>query len=124
RRTSRASGSRRSSRASSPRRSSPSGHGGARRGGRAGTPSPLDRSRNDAREQFFFLNGRAVRDRVFLGAVRAAYANLLPPRRQPSVFLWLEVPPDEVDVNVHPTKAEVRFRRASDVFALLQSALR
>jgi DNA mismatch repair protein MutL len=89
-----------------------------------GYASPLDRSRNDARQQLFFLNGRAVRDKVFLGAVRAAYANLLPPRRQPSVFLWLEVPPEEVDVNVHPTKAEVRFRRASDVFALLQGALR
>jgi DNA mismatch repair protein MutL len=89
-----------------------------------GYASPLDRSRNDARQQLFFLNGRAVRDKVFLGALRAAYANLLPPRRQPSVFLWLEVPPDEVDVNVHPTKAEVRFLKASDVFALLQSALR
>ncbi|MEZ0227343.1 MAG: DNA mismatch repair endonuclease MutL [Planctomycetota bacterium] len=89
-----------------------------------GYTSPLDRSRSDARQQLFFLNGRAVRDKVFLGAVRSAYANLLPPRRQPSVFLWLDVPPDEVDVNVHPTKSEVRFRRASDVFALLQSALR
>lgn len=89
-----------------------------------GYTSPLDRSRSDARQQLFFLNGRAVRDKVFLGAVRSAYANLLPPRRQPSVFLWLEVPPDEVDVNVHPTKSEVRFRRASDVFALIQSGLR
>ncbi|HZV03351.1 MAG TPA: DNA mismatch repair endonuclease MutL [Planctomycetota bacterium] len=98
------------------------------RGGRGvrlrGYASPLDRSRNDARQQLFFLNGRAVRDKVFLGALRAAYANLLPPRRQPSVFLWLDVPPDEVDVNVHPTKAEVRFLKASDVFALLQAALR
>jgi DNA mismatch repair protein MutL len=86
--------------------------------------SPLDRSRNDARQQLFFLNGRAVRDKVFLGAVRAAYANLLPPRRQPTVILWLDVPPDEVDVNVHPTKSEVRFRRGSDVFSLIASALK
>lgn len=89
-----------------------------------GYASPLDRSRGDARQQLFFLNGRAVRDRVFLGAVRDAYAHLLPPRRHPSVLLWLDVPPDEVDVNVHPTKAEVRFRRASDVFALIVSTLR
>ncbi|MBI3725509.1 DNA mismatch repair endonuclease MutL [bacterium] len=94
-------------------------------GGRLrGYASPLDRGRSDGKRQFFFLNGRAVRDRVFLGAVRAAYANLLPPRRFPVVLLWLEVPPSEVDVNVHPTKAEVRFRRASDVYALIVSSLR
>jgi DNA mismatch repair protein MutL len=99
----------------------PRSGGGARLRGYA---SPLDRSRSDARQQLFFLNGRAVRDRIFLGAVRDAYANLLPPRRQPTVFLWLEVPPDEVDVNVHPTKAEVRFRRASDIYGLVVASLR
>mgnify|MGYP001443229740 CR=1 FL=1 len=89
-----------------------------------GYASPLDRSRGDSQQQWFFLNGRAVRDVTLLSAVKTAYADLLPPRRHASVLLWLEVPADEVDVNVHPQKAEVRFRRAREVYGAVVRAIR
>jgi DNA mismatch repair protein MutL len=58
----------------------------------------------------FFLNGRSIRDRVLLRGVSEAYRELLPHGRYPVAFVFLELPPGEVDVNVHPTKIEVRFR--------------
>ncbi|RMG12123.1 MAG: DNA mismatch repair endonuclease MutL [Planctomycetota bacterium] len=89
-----------------------------------GYASPCDRSRGDSRQQFFILNGRAVRDVTLLTAVKQAYANLLPPRRHPSVVLWIDLDPADVDVNVHPQKAEVRFRRDRIVFRVVLDALR
>lgn len=88
-----------------------------------GYVTPCDISRGDSRQQFFFLNGRAVRDVTLLTAVKTAYANLLPPRRHATALLWIDVPPAEVDVNVHPQKTEVRFRRDRELFRLVQRTI-
>ena len=79
--------------------------------------------RPDATQQFLFVNGRLVRDRLLVGAVRAAYSDLIPRGRQPLLAIFVEVDPREVDVNVHPAKAEVRFRNPAGVRALLIGAL-
>jgi DNA mismatch repair protein MutL len=76
------------------------------------------------RHQYLFVNGRPVRDRLLLGAVRAAYMDVLAHDRHPLVALFLTLPPEEVDVNVHPAKAEVRFREAQLVRGLIVSSLR
>jgi DNA mismatch repair protein MutL len=73
---------------------------------------------------FTFVNRRAVRDRALQRAITQAYQNLLPRGRYPAVVLYLELAPDEVDVNVHPMKTEVRFRRAGAVFELVHHTLR
>lgn len=77
-----------------------------------------------AQKQFLFVNGRAVRDKVLLGAVRAGYMDVMAKDRYPVVCLFLHVPPEEVDVNVHPAKAEVRFRDSSIVRGLIVSSIR
>jgi len=74
--------------------------------------------------QYLFVNGRAVRDKLLIGAVRAAYADYLPRDRHPLVALFVTLPAREVDVNVHPAKAEVRFRDAGLVRALIVQALK
>jgi DNA mismatch repair protein MutL len=74
--------------------------------------------------QYLFVNGRAVRDKLLIGAVRAAYADYLPRDRHPLVALFVTLPSREVDVNVHPAKAEVRFRDAGLVRALIVHALK
>ncbi len=76
------------------------------------------------RHQYLFVNGRPVRDRLLLGAIRGAYSDVLAHDRHPSVALFLSIPSDEVDVNVHPAKAEVRFQDAALVRGLIVSALR
>jgi DNA mismatch repair protein MutL len=81
-------------------------------------------SRANALGQYLFVNGRPVRDKLLLGAVRAAYADYLPRDRHPLVALFVALPAREVDVNVHPTKAEVRFRNAGLVRALIVQALK
>ncbi len=74
--------------------------------------------------QYLFVNGRAVRDKLLLGAVRGAYADYLPRDRHPVVALFVTLGPGEVDVNVHPAKAEVRFRNAGLVRALIVHGLK
>jgi DNA mismatch repair protein MutL len=89
--------------------------------GHAGLPTF---NRPTASAQYLFVNGRPVRDRLLQGAVRGAYQDFLARDRHPAVVLFLDVPPEEVDVNVHPTKAEVRFRDAALVRGLIVGALR
>jgi DNA mismatch repair protein MutL len=80
--------------------------------------------RPDPGLQFLFVNGRPVRDKLLVGAVRAAYGDLLPKARYPLLALFVSLAPREVDVNVHPAKAEVRFRDAGGVRSLVVGALR
>jgi len=94
---------------------------GFRLTGHAGLPTY---NRGTAQQQFLFVNGRPVRDRLLQGAVRAAYDDFLSRDRHAVAALFLDAPPDLVDVNVHPAKAEVRFRDAALVRGLIVSALR
>jgi DNA mismatch repair protein MutL len=80
-------------------------------------------TRGNALAQYLFVNDRPVRDKLMLGAVRAAYADYLPRDRHPVVALFVTIDPREVDVNVHPAKTEVRFRDAGLVRALIVRAL-
>lgn len=80
--------------------------------------------RQDAALQFLFVNGRPVRDKLLIGAVRAAYGDLVPRGRNPLLALFVSVAPTDVDVNVHPAKVEVRFRDGATVRALLIGAMR
>jgi DNA mismatch repair protein MutL len=94
--------------------------GGLRVAGRASGPGL---SRSTGRDQHLFVNGRPIRDRRLLHAVQEAYATVLPRGRFPVLYLFLEIPAGEVDVNVHPAKAEVRFLRAGAVHDLVRDAL-
>lgn len=80
--------------------------------------------RPNARGQYLFLNGRFIRDRSLGYAIQEAYRGLVMTGRYPVTYLFLEMPSDAVDVNVHPTKIEVRFRDASTIFHLVLSAIR
>ncbi len=89
--------------------------------GFAGLPT-LNRA--TARDQYLFVNSRPVRDKLLLGAVRGAYQDYLARDRHPVVVLFLDLPGSEVDVNVHPAKAEVRFRDSALVRGLIVGALK
>ena len=80
-------------------------------------------NRPDASLQYLFVNGRPVKDRLLLSAIRGAYQDLVPRGRYPLVALFLDIPAEDLDVNVHPAKAEVRFREASLIRSLVVSAL-
>jgi DNA mismatch repair protein MutL len=81
-------------------------------------------TRANALGQYLFVNGRPVRDKLLVGAVRAAYSDYLPRDRHPVVALFVTVEPREVDVNVHPAKTEVRFRDGGLVRSLIVGSLR
>jgi DNA mismatch repair protein MutL len=89
--------------------------------GFAGLPT-LNRPTNQA--QYLFINSRPVKDRLLLAAVRAAYGDLVPRGRHPMLAIFIALPPEEVDVNVHPAKSEVRFRDSALVRGLVVNALR
>jgi DNA mismatch repair protein MutL len=90
-------------------------------GGVAGLPTY---NRGVADHQYLFVNGRPVKDRLLMGAIRGAYAEMLPRDRHAVVALFLDVPAGEVDVNVHPAKTEVRFRDPAMVRGMIVSGLR
>jgi DNA mismatch repair protein MutL len=94
---------------------------GVRVFGYAGVPTY---NRGNAQMQFLFVNGRPVRDKLLIGAVRGAYADFLARDRHPALALFVECDPAFVDVNVHPAKTEVRFRDAGLVRGLIVSALK
>ncbi|MHB1426901.1 MAG: DNA mismatch repair endonuclease MutL, partial [Gemmataceae bacterium] len=79
--------------------------------------------RGNSQTQYLILNGRWVRDRGFFQAVLDAYRGLLMTGRYPVAFLFVQMPPDQVDVNVHPTKAEVRFRNKDHLYQLVEQAV-
>lgn len=81
-------------------------------------------NRANASYQYLFVNGRPVKDKLLFGAVRAAYQDFLAPQRYPLLALFLEVPREDVDVNVHPAKTEVRFRDSGRIRGVLASALK
>ena len=90
-------------------------------GGVAGLPTF---HRGVADHQYLFVNARPVKDRLLIGAIRGAYAEMMPRDRHAVVALFLDVPADQVDVNVHPAKTEVRFRDPAMVRGLIVSGLR
>jgi len=94
---------------------------GVRLTGFAGLPTY---ARGAAVHQYLFVNGRPVRDKLLAGALRAAYGDFLSRDRHPVAVLWVDLAPERVDVNVHPAKAEVRFRESGVVRGLVVSALR
>jgi len=94
---------------------------GVRLSGYAGLPTY---NRGNAAHQYLFVNGRPVRDRLLQGALRGAYADFLARDRHPACALYIELDPGLVDVNVHPAKAEVRFRDPALVRGLIVSGLR
>ena len=89
--------------------------------GLAGTPAI---ARGTARQMRIYLNGRPISDRSLNHAMREAYRGLIDPARYPTLVLFLEMPPSQADVNVHPSKLEVRFRNGTLVHGLILSAVR
>ncbi|NOX58370.1 MAG: DNA mismatch repair endonuclease MutL, partial [Planctomycetes bacterium] len=86
--------------------------------------APPARSRSTSSWQYIFLNGRYIRDRFVQHAVREAYRGLMEHQRHPVVFLFLTMDPSQVDVNVHPTKSEVRWQNSGMVHSQILSAIR
>lgn len=84
-------------------------------------PEAAKKTRGD---QFFFVNNRFFRDTYFNHAVTSAFEQLLPPKMFPGYFLFLEIDPKQIDVNVHPTKTEIKFEEDKAIYSILRSAIR
>jgi DNA mismatch repair protein MutL len=89
----------------------------------SGFVSRPDFTRSSMRSMFFYINGRYVRDPLLSQAVMGTYRNLLEARKYPACAIFIELPPESIDVNVHPAKLEVRFRRPQDIRDLLMGGL-
>lgn len=90
----------------------------------SGFCSNLDNVKGKGAKQFFFVNGRYMRHPYFHKAVMSAYENLVPNDEQPSYFLFLDVPPDTIDVNIHPTKTEIKFQDEQVIWKILMAAVK
>lgn len=90
----------------------------------SGFCSNLDNVKGKGAKQFFFVNGRYMRHPYFHKAVLSAYENLVPEGDQPSYFLFLEVPADTIDVNIHPTKTEIKFEDEQVIWKILMAAVK
>ena len=86
--------------------------------------APATLNRGNAALQFFFVNGRPLRDKLLISALRAGYMDVLPKDRYAMAALYITIDPHQVDVNVHPTKAEVRFQNGGHIRGLIISAIR
>ena len=75
-------------------------------------------------EQFFMVNNRFIKHRVFYGAVMRAYNNLLPEKKQPQYFLFFDLNPGEIDINIHPTKTEVKFKQEAQITSIVEAAIK
>lgn len=96
-------------------------HDGIRLWGYLGLPTA---ARGSARGQYFFVNERPVRDKLFFGAIKGAYADLLPSGKYPFIVLYMAIDPRRIDVNVHPAKTEIRFREAAAIRSFVLNAIR
>ena len=90
----------------------------------SGFCSNLDNVKGKGAKQFFFVNGRFMRHPYFHKAVLSAYENLVPEGDQPSYFLFLDVPADSIDVNIHPTKTEIKFQDEQVIWKILMAAVK
>ncbi len=89
-----------------------------------GLIAPPAQSKNAAKWQYIFLNGRAIRDKFISHAMKEAYRGLIEPSRYPVAFLFIDIDPGQVDVNVHPTKMEVRFAESNLIHSQVLAAMR
>lgn len=85
--------------------------------------APPFQTRADRRMQLFFVNSRPLRDRIISRAVQDAFAGYIPPRRNPIAFVYVTIDPAEVDVNIHPAKAQVKFRNPGFVHSMVKAAI-
>jgi DNA mismatch repair protein MutL len=92
--------------------------------GLTGFISPLSLTRSNRKEMTFFVNGRWIQDTPLAAALLQAYHTMLMVGRYPLAVIFIQVPPEEVDVNVHPAKAEVRFRSPDRIFSFVQRSVR
>ena len=90
----------------------------------SGFCSNLDNVKGKGAKQFFFVNGRFMRHPYFHKAVLSAYEGLVPENDQPSYFLFLDVPPETIDVNIHPTKTEIKFQDEQVIWKILMAAVK
>ena len=90
----------------------------------SGFCSNLDNVKGKGAKQFFFVNGRFMRHPYFHKAVLSAYEGLVPESDQPSYFLFLDVPPETIDVNIHPTKTEIKFQDEQVIWKILMAAVK